>query len=538
MASLKLFWQCMFAPRLIKIYGERSPEGVYRGNYQANNLERWGDQVIHSLYVLMNVGLYTSPLLATILYRRGHLLVDSLLTMAKVLTGLGLTLAAAYCFRAFGRANNTAYLEFQAALNAAIRSLNKDTKKVLSKYDFDFTGMPVDFKWNENEGDGSKQRLFVRKPASRRSPIDQFISLPCQIAAYLAAHTFGIRMVFPGSISLLGYIMGPVLLEGRIKLVREHSGVRYKLQARDGNEVDSFFVDQRKRNVKGDMLVICSEGNAGFYELGIMVTPLEAGYSVLGWNHPGFGGSTGMPYPDQELNAMDVVMQFAIHGLNFPIENIILFGWSIGGYSTSWAAMNYPDVNLVVIDASFDDILPLALPRMPSSLEPLVRRTIRDYINLNVAEQLIKYPGPVQLIRRTDDEIICTEEMNLSTNRGNDLLVKLLKYRYPLLMTADVMRVVNEWLAADINGQSSLWQQYRVSDEKKRVMKYFSEHAGLFPLRIGDELDTHSKIQMVLYLCRKYMLDLRSSHCTPLPASMFATPLEGMEEPQSAQFFD
>lgn len=45
-------------------------------------------------------------------------------------------------------------------------------------------------------------------------------------------------------------------------------------------------------------------------------------------------------------------------------------------------------------------------------------------------------------------------EMNLSTNRGNDLLVKLLKYRYPMLMTADVMRVVNEWLAADVNGQS------------------------------------------------------------------------------------
>lgn len=40
------------------------------------------------------------------------------------------------------------------------------------------------------------------------------------------------------------------------------------------------------------MLVICSEGNAGFYEVGLMVTPLEAGYSVLGWNHPGFGGST------------------------------------------------------------------------------------------------------------------------------------------------------------------------------------------------------------------------------------------------------
>jgi len=46
------------------------------------------------------------------------------------------------------------------------------------------------------------------------------------------------------------------------------------------------------RHANGSTLVICSEGNAGFYEIGVMVTPLEAGYSVLGWNHPGFGGST------------------------------------------------------------------------------------------------------------------------------------------------------------------------------------------------------------------------------------------------------
>lgn len=46
----------------------------------------------------------------------------------------------------------------------------------------------------------------------------------------------------------------------------------------------------------------------------------------------------------------------------------------------------------------------------------------------------------------------------------------------------------------------SLWLYYRVSEEKKRILKYFSENSGLFPLRIGDELDTNTKIQMVLYL--------------------------------------
>ena len=43
---------------------------------------------------------------------------------------------------------------------------------------------------------------------------------------------------------------------------------------------------------QGSTLVICCEGNAGFYEVGIVNTPLSAGYSVLGWNTPGFACST------------------------------------------------------------------------------------------------------------------------------------------------------------------------------------------------------------------------------------------------------
>lgn len=166
----------------------------------------------------------------------------------------------------------------------------------------------------------------------------------------------------------------------------------------------------------------------------------------------------GMPFPEQEQNAIDIVMQFAIHSLGFTPQNIVLFGWSIGGYTTSWAAMSYPDVKAVVctlriilrrsvvviifmiipviwdwfilswncsengwmvldilmlqlqiIDASFDDLLPLAIPRMPSFLEPIVYRTVRHHVNLNNAAQLCQYPGPIKLFRRTEDEVICLE---------------------------------------------------------------------------------------------------------------------------------
>lgn len=79
-----------------------------------------------------------------------------------------------------------------------------------------------------------------------------------------------------------------------------------------------------------------------------MMTAIEAKYSVVGWNHPGFGGSTGAPFPSQERNAVDAVMQFSINHLGFRPDQILLYGWSIGGYTSSWAAMNYPDVKGLV----------------------------------------------------------------------------------------------------------------------------------------------------------------------------------------------
>ena len=93
-------------------------------------------------------------------------------------------------------------------------------------------------------------------------------------------------------------------------------GKRYKVIASDGNSIDLMAFDRRSSE-KGQTLVISCDGNAGFYEIGVLGTPLEMGYSVIGWNHPGFGGSTGYPYPQNEANAANAVMQFAINELGF-----------------------------------------------------------------------------------------------------------------------------------------------------------------------------------------------------------------------------
>lgn len=99
-------------------------------------------------------------------------------------------------------------------------------------------------------------------------------------------------------------------------------------------------------------------------------------------------------------------MQFAIHKLGFLPEDIILFGWSIGGYSSLYAATQYPEIKGLILDATFDDVLQLASPRMPQSLSGIVHIAMRQYMNLNNSDLIQNYNGPVTLVRRTEDEVI------------------------------------------------------------------------------------------------------------------------------------
>jgi pimeloyl-ACP methyl ester carboxylesterase len=329
-------------------------------------------------------------------------------------------------------------------------------------------------------------------------------------------------------------MIAPMLIEGRAKLVETNGGVRSKVRTEDGNDIDTMFVDRRNslNHHHGDYLVICSEGNAGFYEVGCMCTPLEAGYSVLGWNHPGFWGSTGAPYPSQEQNAISAVMQYAINRLGFPPEKIILCAWSIGGYSATWAAMNYPDIGHVVLDATFDDILPLAVVKMPASWRSIVEYAIRQHLNLNNAELLCKYPGPILLIRRSKDEMITTIDPTvLSSNRGNDLVIKLLRHRYPSVIDDSTILHVREWLSTDQSGQAVLRSQYGVSDDvyDEVCRSNPSWSTRNYPSSLGEGLSREIKIQLALFLVSKYLVDYDSTHCTPLPPIYFHEPW--MESP-------
>ncbi|XP_045148684.1 phosphatidylserine lipase ABHD16A isoform X2 [Echinops telfairi] len=508
---------CVLGPRLYKIYrereSERTPPGVpetpasgatpsassWDSYYQPRALEKHADSILALASVFWSISYYSSPFAFFYLYRKGYLSLSKVVPFSHYAGTLVLLLAGVACLRGIGRWTNPQYRQFITILEATHRDQSSENKRQLANYNFDFRSWPVDFHWEE---------------ASSR---------------YLVAHTLGRRMLYPGSVYLLQKALMPMLLQGQARLVEEYNGRRAKLLACDGTEIDTMFVDRRgTAEPQGQKLVICCEGNAGFYEVGCISTPLEAGYSVLGWNHPGFAGSTGVPFPQNEANAMDVVVQFAIHRLGFQPQDIVVYAWSIGGFTATWAAMSYPDISAVILDASFDDLVPLALKVMPDSWRGLVTRTVRQHLNLNNAEQLCRYQGPVLLIRRTKDEIITTTvPEDIMSNRGNDLLLKLLQHRYPRVMSEEGLRVVRQWLeAASQLEEASIYSRLEVEEEwcLSVLRSYQAEHGPDFPWSVGEDMSAEGRRQLALFLARKHLHNFEATHCTPLPPQNFQMP--------------
>lgn len=98
-------------------------------------------------------------------------------------------------------------------------------------------------------------------------------------------------------------------MENRTKFIEQKRAKRVLIQTNGDykNKIDALFVDQRNKiryseaksnfatldskhssiESNGNYLVICCDGNASFYEVGIFQIPIERGFSTLGWNYPG-----------------------------------------------------------------------------------------------------------------------------------------------------------------------------------------------------------------------------------------------------------
>lgn len=95
---------------------------------------------------------YTSPLIVTYLCRRGYFVTDSITTLCRISTSLGLLVVFSLCIRSIGRSQHPTYVKFIKALEAGTaKNCSEADKEALRNFDFDFSSWPVDFSVNDVE---------------------------------------------------------------------------------------------------------------------------------------------------------------------------------------------------------------------------------------------------------------------------------------------------------------------------------------------------------------------------------------------------
>lgn len=255
-------------------------------NYQPKPVETLCDNFIKLFTFTFQLGAYTSPLIIMFLIRKGTFSPqngpsDSVRNFIKLITGFVLAAFGAMCVRGIARFKNSDYVNFINALST-VKQASPASDPVKRKFDFDFAFWPVDFKWSESQlaEHGKPPRPLKNSDPKEGAIANKLISISGNFISRFLAHTVARWMVYPGSVGLLQALMAPALLDGRKLLIERQKGKRYKLLAQDGNEIDCIFVDKRDASSSvGKTLVIGCEGNTGFYECGVIVTPIHAGTS-------------------------------------------------------------------------------------------------------------------------------------------------------------------------------------------------------------------------------------------------------------------
>ncbi|MEO0510401.1 MAG: alpha/beta hydrolase [Verrucomicrobiota bacterium] len=123
-----------------------------------------------------------------------------------------------------------------------------------------------------------------------------------------------------------------------------------KLKSDDGETISAYFLEAPG----SEKLLFYSHGNGE--DLGDIRPFLEEfqrrGISVLAYDYPGYGTSTGRPSETGVFNAAEAAYQYALSELNFSPQKIVLYGRSLGSGPSCWLAERYP-VDGLVMDGAF-----------------------------------------------------------------------------------------------------------------------------------------------------------------------------------------
>jgi uncharacterized protein len=170
------------------------------------------------------------------------------------------------------------------------------------------------------------------------------------------------------------------------------------IETRDGKTLHGWYFPSEGAR----FVVVLSHGNAGNISGRLEIAELlnELGVAVLLYDYRGYGQSDGRPSERGLYKDITAVISYLEVELGYPEDRVILYGRSLGGAVSAWAAKEH-DVAGLVLDSSFTDLRSMAREIYPIVPGFLVR------FNLSTLSYLQKASGtPVMIMHSREDEIV------------------------------------------------------------------------------------------------------------------------------------
>lgn len=183
-----------------------------------------------------------------------------------------------------------------------------------------------------------------------------------------------------------------------------------KLPASDGEQISAYYLEVEK----SETLLLYSHGNGeDIGQLRDYLTLFQRqGISVLTYDYPGYGTSTGKPTEAGCYAAIEAAYKYATETLGYTSEQIVLYGRSLGGGPTTWLAEKSP-VDAIILDGTYT-----------STFRVLTEVKLLPWDRFDNYARLPKIEHPVLLIHGTADQTI-----PFSHAKKNWEVIKGSKYR-------------------------------------------------------------------------------------------------------------
>lgn len=166
----------------------------------------------------------------------------------------------------------------------------------------------------------------------------------------------------------------------------------------DNEQLHSWYFP----NKMSDQIIVLSHGNAGniSHRLDIAQTLLETGAAVLMYDYRGYGKSTGKPSESGLYLDIEAVINALINEKGYQKDHIYLYGRSLGGAVSAYAATKFA-VGGLVLDSAFKNVRAMIRDVYPFVPAFLARYEFPTQQFLNERKDM-----PVMIMHSNEDEIV------------------------------------------------------------------------------------------------------------------------------------